>query len=145
MKTFCDYCGSVIDDTIEKCPNCGAVNVHMQRSADQIPKTIEELQAFAQAQGIPLEKMRFFIGIDYKEPKAFGIYKESASGNCVVYKNKADGTRAIRYRGTDEAYAVNEIYSSRFCYSQTVMLGLVSQNNSNNKWVLRGPFSFAIY
>ena len=26
MKTFCDYCGSVIDDTIEKCPNCGAVH-----------------------------------------------------------------------------------------------------------------------
>ena len=110
MKTFCDYCGSVIDDSLEKCPNCGAVNVHIQRSGDQVPKTIEELQAFAQANGIPLEKMRFFIGIDYKEPRAFGIYKENASGNCVVYKNKADGTRAIRYRGTDEAYAVNEIY-----------------------------------
>lgn len=110
MKTFCDYCGSVIDDTIEKCPNCGAVNVHMQRSGDQIPKTIEELKAFAQEKGIPLEKMRFFIGIDYKEPRAFGIYKEQPSGNCVVYKNKADGSRAIRYRGTDEAYAVNEIY-----------------------------------
>ena len=110
MKTFCDYCGSVIDDTIEKCPNCGAVNVHIQRSGDQIPKTIEELQAFAQAKGIPLEKMRFFIGIDYREPRAFGIYKEPSTGNCVVYKNKADGTRAIRYQGTDEAYAVNEIY-----------------------------------
>ena len=54
--------------------------------------------------------MRFFIGIDYKEPRAFGIYKEPATGNCVVYKNKADGSRAIRYTGTDEAYAVNEIY-----------------------------------
>ena len=110
MKTFCDYCGSVIDDTVEKCPNCGAVNVHIQRSGDQIPKTIEELKAFAQEKGIPLEKMRFFIGVDYKEPRAFGIYKEPATGNCVVYKNKADGTRAIRYTGTDEAYAVNEIY-----------------------------------
>ena len=110
MKTFCDYCGSVIDDTIEKCPNCGAVNVHIQRSGNQVPKTIEELKAFAQEQGIPLEKMRFFIGIDYKEPRAFGIYKESSTGNCVVYKNKADGSRAIRYQGTDEAYAVNEIY-----------------------------------
>ncbi|MBR3142112.1 MAG: zinc ribbon domain-containing protein [Clostridiales bacterium] len=110
MKTFCDYCGSVIDDTIEKCPNCGAVNVHIQRSGDQIPKTIEELQAFAQEKGIPLEKMRFFIGVDYKEPRAFGIYKEPSTGNCVVYKNKADGSRAVRYQGTDEAYAVNEIY-----------------------------------
>ena len=28
----------------------------------------------------------------------------------IVYKNKADGTRAVRYKGTDEAYAVNELY-----------------------------------
>ena len=109
MKTFCDYCGSAIDDTLEKCPNCGAVNQHMQRSGNQVPKTIEELQAFAAANNIPLEKMRFFVGVDYKEPRAFGIYKES-NGNCVVYKNKADGTRAIRYQGADEAYAVNELY-----------------------------------
>ena len=53
--------------------------------------------------------MRFFVGVDYKEPRAFGIYKEP-NGNCVVYKNKADGSRAIRYQGADEAYAVNEIY-----------------------------------
>ncbi len=109
MKTFCDYCGSAIDDTLEKCPNCGAVNRHMQRSGNQVPKTIEELQAFAAANNIPLEKMRFFVGVDYKEPRAFGIYKES-NGNCVVYKNKADGSRAIRYQGADEAYAVNELY-----------------------------------
>ena len=28
----------------------------------------------------------------------------------IVYKNKSDGSRAIRYQGLDEAYAVNEIY-----------------------------------
>ena len=95
MKTFCDYCGSVIEDTVDKCPNCGAVNQHVMRSGNQVPKTIEELKAFAAEQGIPLEKMRFFIGIDYKEPRAFGIYKE-ANGNCVVYKNKGNGERAIR-------------------------------------------------
>ena len=109
MKTFCDYCGSAIDETLEKCPNCGAVNAHMMRSGNQVPKTIEELKAFAAEKNIPLEKMRFFIGVDYQEPRAFGIYKQS-NGNCVVYKNKADGTRAIRYQGADEAYAVNEIY-----------------------------------
>lgn len=109
MKTFCDYCGSAIDDTLDRCPNCGAVNQHMQRSGNQVPKTIEELQAFAAANNIPLEKMRFFVGVDYKEPRAFGIYKEP-NGNCVVYKNKADGSRAIRYQGADEAYAVNELY-----------------------------------
>ena len=53
---------------------------------------------------------RFFIGKDYKEPKAFGIYKDENNNNFVVYKNKSDGTRAIRYEGKDEAYAVNELY-----------------------------------
>ena len=109
MKTFCDYCGSVIEDTLDKCPNCGAVNQHVMRSGNQVPKTIDELKAFAAEKNIPLEKMRFFIGIDYKEPRAFGIYKEP-NGNFVVYKNKGNGERAIRYHGTDEAYAVNEIY-----------------------------------
>ena len=109
MKTFCDYCGSVIEDTLDKCPNCGATNQHVMRSGDQVPKSIEELKAFAAEKGIPLEKMRFFIGIDYRDPRAFGIYKEQ-NGNCVVYKNKGNGERVIRYQGTDEAYAVNEIY-----------------------------------
>ena len=36
-------------------------------------------------------------------------YKDN-SGNFVVYKNKANGQRAIRYKGNDESYAVNEIY-----------------------------------
>ena len=50
----------------------------------------------------------FFIGIDYRQPRAFGIYQ--AGNEFIVYKNKADGTRAVRYQGTDEAYAVNELY-----------------------------------
>lgn len=79
------------------------------RSADGVPKTIEELKAFCRAKNLPLEKMRFYIGMDFRQPKAFGIYKDS-DGNFVVYKNKGDGTRAERYRGRDEAYSVNEIY-----------------------------------
>lgn len=47
--------------------------------------------------------------MDFRQPKAFGIYKDS-DGNFVVYKNKGDGTRAEHYRGKGEAYAVNEIY-----------------------------------
>lgn len=109
MKVKCDYCGSFIDDTEDICPNCGAANSHMMRSGDGVPKTIEELKTFCQNRSLPLEKMRFYIGEDFKEPKAFGIYKD-ADGNFIVYKNKGDGTRAERYRGTDEAYAVNEIY-----------------------------------
>ncbi|MBR5359086.1 MAG: hypothetical protein IK128_07745 [Clostridiales bacterium] len=109
MKVLCDYCGNPIDETLATCPECGAVNKHMLRSGNQVPKTIEELQAFIAEHKIPVDKMRFFIGIDYTEPKAFGIFKKD-NQNCVVYKNKSDGTRIIRYEGADEAYAVNEIY-----------------------------------
>lgn len=109
MRIKCDYCGEYIEDTDKFCGVCGAPNDHLMRSADGIPKTIEELKRFCDEKKLPLEKMRFFIGQDFKEPRAFGIYKDE-NGNFIVYKNKADGTRAVRYRGTDEAYAVNEIY-----------------------------------
>lgn len=109
MKIKCEFCGSYISDTDEKCPNCGAPNANMMRSADGVPKTIEELKAFCAAHNMPLEKMRFFIGVDFREPRAFGIYRDE-NGDFIVYKNKADGSRAVRYRGKDEAYAVNELY-----------------------------------
>ena len=73
------------------------------------PKTIEELKAFCAEKGMPLEQMRFYIGEDFPEPRAFGIFQDE-NGEFVVYKNKADGTRSVRYHGTDEAYAVNELY-----------------------------------
>lgn len=109
MKVTCDYCGSMFEDAEQVCPNCGAVNNHNSRLTDGIPKTIEELKAFCAAKKLPLNQMRFYIGEDFKEPKAFGVFKDT-DGNFVVYKNKADGSRAIRYRGPDETHAVNEIY-----------------------------------
>ncbi len=109
-KVICDYCGSYIDSTAEKCPNCGAVNNGFQRVTNDTPTTIEELKSWYAAKKLPPENVtRFFIGKDVHEARAFGIYKDS-DGDFVVYKNKADGTRAVRYEGKDEAYAVNEIY-----------------------------------
>lgn len=109
MQVKCDFCGSFMEDNEYSCPNCGATNAHMKRTAPQTPKTIEELKNWYEERNLPpYETTRFFIGIDYKEPKAFGIYKDGMS--YIVYKNKADGTRAIRYSGNDEAYAVNELY-----------------------------------
>ena len=108
MQQICDFCDAIINDTDAACPHCGAPNAHVMRSAAGLPKTIEELKAYAAANHLPLQQMRFFIGENYKEPRAFGIYEEN--GIFVVYKNKADGTRAIRYQGKDEAYAVNELY-----------------------------------
>jgi len=109
MELKCEYCGAYMSDTDEKCPNCGAINKNHKRVADNTPKTIEELKQWYKDRNLPpYEKTRFFIGMDYKKPKAFGIYEEN--GNFIVYKNKADGSRAVRYQGRDEAYAVNELY-----------------------------------
>jgi len=59
---------------------------------------------------MPLEKMRFFINEDRREPRCFGIYHDEALDRWVVYKNKGDGSRAVRYSGPDEAYAANELW-----------------------------------
>jgi hypothetical protein len=75
-----------------------------------IPKTIEELKDYCERNGFTPSKTRFFVGFDYTGAKAFGIYKDDKTGEFVVYKNKADGSRAIRYRGTDEEFAVVELY-----------------------------------
>ena len=110
MKIKCDYCGQMIDEGLDRCPNCGASISAVNRMASSEPKTIEELKQWYVAHKLPPEETtRFFIGKDIKEPKAFGIYKNS-KGDFVVYKNKASGERAVRYEGSDEGYAVNELY-----------------------------------
>ncbi len=109
MKVKCNYCRQMIDEGLEKCPNCGATITANRMASDQ-PKTIEELKQWYTDHNLPPEETtRFFIGKDIKEPKAFGIYKND-SGDFVVYKNKSNGERAIRYQGVDEGYAVNELY-----------------------------------
>ena len=110
MKVVCEYCDAYIESTDEKCPNCGAPNTHFVRTASDSPKTIEQLREFCASKNLPLEKMHVHIGENYQAPKAFGIYRDDNTGRFIVYKNKADGTRAVRYEGTDEAYAVNELY-----------------------------------
>ena len=103
---FCDQCGlSVPDDTAAQ-PENQVADPFVNRQ----PATIEEMKQYCAIRGMPLEKMRFFIGEDYRKPKAFGIYHDAESDRFVVYKNKSDGSRAVRYNGPDEAYAVNEIY-----------------------------------
>lgn len=104
MSRKCYHCGEPLQDKDKVCPRCGA-EVQVSRK----PQTIYELRAYCAEKRVPLEKIRFFIDEDYREPKAFGIYQDD-EGQFVVYKNKADGTRAIRYRGPDEAHAVSEIY-----------------------------------
>lgn len=109
MQVKCDFCGSFMEDGMESCPNCGAANSNLKRTAGGTPKTIEELKEWYVARNLPpYETTRFFIGEDYKGAKAFGIFRDG--DEFTVYKNKADGSRAVRYKGKDEAYAVNELY-----------------------------------
>ena len=110
MKANCEYCGSEIDNTLEECPHCGAKNPNFPRTVTGTPKTIDELKAFCDSKGLKLDTMHIHLGEDFKEPKAFGIYKNEKNGHFVVYKNKDNGQRAIRYQGSDEGYAVNELY-----------------------------------
>lgn len=126
MNVKCDYCGSMVDERSQNCPKCGAPLSGVNRTASSEPKTIEELQAWYTSHNLPPEEItRFFIGKNIQEPKAFGIYKNEI-GDCVVYKNKANGERAIRYQGADEAYAVNELY-------QRLRAEIVDQKANNPK------------
>ena len=104
MSRKCYHCGEPLSEKDKVCPRCGA-----DATVSRKPKTIYELRAYCAEKHVPLADIRFFIGEDYREPRAFGIYQDD-DGQFVVYKNKADGSRAIRYHGYDEAYAVNEIY-----------------------------------
>lgn len=107
----CKYCGSTVSSSDQQCPNCGAPNEgYVVDTKRQIflPRTIEELKEYCAERGMPLLRMRFFIGEDYRKPKAFGIYKDG--DEFVVYKNKANGQRSIRYRGPNEAFAVHELF-----------------------------------
>lgn len=109
----CPYCGATVRSNERFCAACGSENPHFTEDTPRIvrdPKTIEELKEYCAERGMPLLRMRFFIGEDAHEPKAFGIFKDGR-GNTIVYKNKADRSRAVRYEGPDEAYAVSEILS----------------------------------
>ena len=109
--TQCPYCGATVSSDKKICESCGAPNDGYVANTERqifMPKTIEELKEYCAERGMPLLKMRFFIGEDYRNPKAFGIYKDGK--DFIVYKNKASGERAVRYKGPNEARAVNELF-----------------------------------
>ena len=119
----CPFCGAVITSDQKNCPDCGAENPNYSEDHPrQIlkPKTLSELKEYCAERGMPLLRMRFFIGVNNHESRAFGIYQEGS--RFIVYKNKSDGSRAVRYDGPDEAYAVNEIYTKLIeeCHSRGI-------------------------
>jgi len=106
----CSFCDNLMSETDLNCPFCGTPHDPVRQASPGGPRTIYELKRLANKTGISLSRLHFHIGEDYKGRCAFGIYKDERTGNYVVYKNKDNGQRAIRYEGPDEAYAVNEIY-----------------------------------
>ncbi len=122
---FCEMCGKALEAEETVPPETAAQS---DPAGDGLngrkPATIEELRRYCAVRGMPLEKMRFFIGEDYQQPKAFGIYAED--GSFVVYKNKADGSRSVRYHGPDEAYAVNQLYQKLL--SECHLRGIYPEN-----------------
>ena len=84
MKVVCEYCNSLIKDTEDKCPNCGAGNIHMSRTPVAVPKTMVELQQWCWQKNVTVEKTRFFLGIDSGEICASGIYQDEKTGNFIV-------------------------------------------------------------
>ncbi len=113
MKIKCSCCGNYYDDSKQVCPDCGGENpMYVKKKSNGAPQTIIELKKWYSDHHLPPPGVtRFFIGLNYNKPKAIGIYKDKSTGNFIVYKNKSSGERAIRYEGTDEAYAVNEVYT----------------------------------
>ena len=108
MEKRCYHCGEPLSEEDKVCPRCGA-DAHESRK----PTTIYELRTYCAQKRVPLAQIRFFIGEDYREPRAFGIYQDD-DGQFVVYKNKADGSRAIRYRAP-----TRRTRSTRSCRSWT--------------------------
>ena len=114
----CPRCGALVMEQDKFCPQCGApltgeatgaaMPGGYDPSTGMEPRTIEELKTYCAWNSMPLEVMRFFVGEDYRQPRAFGIYRDG--DQYIVYKNKSDGSRAVRYNGPDEAYAVRELY-----------------------------------
>ncbi len=106
----CTFCDNLMKETDLNCPFCGTPHDPVRQASAGGPRTIYELKQFGRKLGISFARLHFHIGENYKGRCAFGIYKDERTGYYVVYKNKDNGKRAIRYNGPDEAYAVNEIY-----------------------------------
>ncbi len=140
----CPSCGGVVLSNEKTCPHCGVKNTHYTEDSPRRifnPKTIEELNEYCAERGMPLLRMRFFVGEDYREPKAFGIYKADEQ-RYVVYKNKADGTRAVRYDGPDEAFAVKELFDKLLseCHNRGIYPDGVVQRASNRNVSPKAPW-----
>lgn len=131
MKIQCTYCENFIEETERTCPKCGGTNARFRLLPGTEPITLEELKKFCKDHNVTPGKTHFYVGENHSGPKAFGIYQEVDTGNFVVYKNKSDGSRAVRYSGPDEARAVHEIFQ-KMCEIAGVNWSAPKSNRRNS-------------
>ena len=61
----CEYCGGTVLSNEKNCSHCGAANPNYVADTPRtvfLPKTIDELKEYCSERGMPLRRMRFFIG-----------------------------------------------------------------------------------
>lgn len=110
----CGSCKVKYSNKLNNCPNCGARNpsrIPVEAPSEhsfQMPKTLRELELLLEENRLSPNDIRLHIREDYPGPLCCGIFQD-AEGNFVVYKNRIDGSRVVRYQGPDEAYAVSEL------------------------------------
>lgn len=90
------------------CPYCGTPNWEIDPN---VPETIHDLRNYCKKRRIHLHRNHFHLMEDYKEPKAYGLYRDEG-GQYIVYKNHASGEREISYSGDSEREAVQHLYGS---------------------------------
>lgn len=112
------YRPDLAEDATEFCPLCGAPVAPVEEPAPEpaapaqpetTPRTVEELMALCASHDVPPVSQRFFIGADEKDTPGYGLFLDEF-GDYVFYHNHSSGDRAIRYKGRDEGYAVEEMY-----------------------------------
>ena len=88
MTIKCPNCRRFILDTDAYCPFCNMVNNEYRTVARIEPKTIAELQKWYDEEELPPpQETRIFIGWDYNQPNAIGIYYDPSNRHYVLYKN----------------------------------------------------------
>ena len=153
-KVKCNYCGNQVDDFLTNCPVCrnplpvngptkGPVLNYdapkYTKTEHAVPTTIEEFQKLIVVNSYPsAETSHFYIGQNVSHPKAFGICKEFNS--IIIYLNKADGTRVIKYRGNDEQYAVTSFFK---IYKEKVIDKLNAQPSAHIRPMMERPAPIA--
>ena len=111
-KIICRKCKTPLNPNTElaHCPHCGADLTKAKAVVYRKPETLEELFDFVDRNEIPVDDLHIYLCENEKDdPKAFGIYR-TKKGEYIVYKNKPKGERQFKYRGPDEAFAVNVMY-----------------------------------